>query len=254
MCLILGKGFHPNWTLSYNLGQYYRTWRRTSHCPKLKPMLTTRPGVMHRQNWCLCPYVEQYHLQETWKDMAHGPLGPLQSLCLFSQSFPTLHDPMHCSPPGSSVQGDSPGKNTVVGCHALLQEIFPTQGSNTGLLHGRHILYHLSHQCSLTFRKEKVIKNQWRGSYSKDSRISREGVSTWSVVKRSSRSEQGMGKLREWSGSSVGFVFITHHSKNQNNHSCLSLCEVDAHRTFILLCRERNRDSLKVIWPRSASC
>ena len=41
---------------------------------------------------------------------------------------------MDCSMPGSSVQGDSPGKNTGVGCHALLQEIFPTQGSSPGLL------------------------------------------------------------------------------------------------------------------------
>ena len=39
-------------------------------------------------------------------------------------------DPMNCSPSGSSVHGDSPGKNTGVGCHALLQGIFPTQGSN----------------------------------------------------------------------------------------------------------------------------
>ena len=31
------------------------------------------------------------------------------------------HDPMDCSPPGSSVHGDSPGKNTGVSCHALLQ-------------------------------------------------------------------------------------------------------------------------------------
>ena len=30
---------------------------------------------------------------------------------------------------------DSPGKNTGVGCHSFLQEIFPTQGSNLGLLH-----------------------------------------------------------------------------------------------------------------------
>ena len=30
---------------------------------------------------------------------------------------------------------DSPGKNTGVGCHALLQGISPTQGSNPGLLH-----------------------------------------------------------------------------------------------------------------------
>ena len=50
------------------------------------------------------------------------------------------------SPPGSSVPGDSPGKNTRVGCHALLQGIFPTQGANPGLLHCRQILYRLSHQ------------------------------------------------------------------------------------------------------------
>ena len=41
---------------------------------------------------------------------------------------------MDCSPPGSSVHGDSPGKDTGVGCHALLQGIFPTQGSNPCLL------------------------------------------------------------------------------------------------------------------------
>ena len=43
-------------------------------------------------------------------------------------------DPMGCSLPGSSVHGDSPGKNTGMGCHALLQGIFPTQGSNPHLL------------------------------------------------------------------------------------------------------------------------
>ena len=41
----------------------------------------------------------------------------------------SLH-PLDCSPPGSSVPRDSPGKNTGVGCHALLQGIFPTQGWN----------------------------------------------------------------------------------------------------------------------------
>ena len=39
-------------------------------------------------------------------------------------------------------------ENTGVGCHSLLQGIFPTQGSNLGLLHCRQILYHLSHQGS----------------------------------------------------------------------------------------------------------
>ena len=48
--------------------------------------------------------------------------------------------------PGSSVHGDSPGKNTAVGCHALLQGIFPIQGLNPGVPHCRWILCHLSHQ------------------------------------------------------------------------------------------------------------
>ena len=68
--------------------------------------------------------------------------------CLVTQSCPTRCDPMDCSLPGTSVHGDSPGKNTGVGRHAFLQGIFPTQGSNPGLPHGKGILYHLSHQRS----------------------------------------------------------------------------------------------------------
>ena len=67
-------------------------------------------------------------------------------LCLVAQSCLTLCDPMDYGPPGSSVHGDSPGKNIKMGCYALLQGIFPTQGLNPGLLHCRQILYHLNHQ------------------------------------------------------------------------------------------------------------
>ena len=69
-------------------------------------------------------------------------------LFLVTQSCVTLCDPMDCSPPGSSVHGDSTGKNTGVGCHALLQGILPTQGSNPGLPHGEQIFYSLCHQGS----------------------------------------------------------------------------------------------------------
>ena len=57
---------------------------------------------------------------------------------------------------------DSPGKNTGVGCHFCLQGIFPTWGSNQGLLNCRQILYHLSHQGIL---KEEigVWNSQGRG-------------------------------------------------------------------------------------------
>ena len=65
---------------------------------------------------------------------------------LFAQSCLILCDHIDCSPPGSSVHGDSPGKNTGMGCHALLQGIFLTQGLDPGLLYCRQILYQLNTQ------------------------------------------------------------------------------------------------------------
>ena len=62
-----------------------------------------------------------------------------------SQSCPTLSDPRDCSLPGSSVLGNYPGKNAGVGCHAFLEGIFPTQGSNPGLpIAGEFLLSELS--------------------------------------------------------------------------------------------------------------
>ena len=49
---------------------------------------------------------------QSWTELA---------LCLVAQSCPTLCDPVDRSSPGSSVHGGSPGKDTGVGCHALLQ-------------------------------------------------------------------------------------------------------------------------------------
>ena len=69
-------------------------------------------------------------------------------VCLVTQLCPTLCDRMDCSLPGFSVHGDSPGKNTGVGCQAILEGIFPNQRSNPGLLHCRRILYQLSHKGS----------------------------------------------------------------------------------------------------------
>ena len=65
---------------------------------------------------------------------SHQRLVTKWCVCSVAQSCLTLCDPMDCSPPGSSVHGDSPGKNTGVGWHALLQGIFPTQGWNLSLL------------------------------------------------------------------------------------------------------------------------
>ena len=57
----------------------------------------------------------------------------------------TLCNPMDYSLPGSSVHGDSPGKNTGVGCHALLLGIFPTQELNLHFLCLLHWLVGLYH-------------------------------------------------------------------------------------------------------------
>ena len=51
-------------------------------------------------------------------------------------------------PHGLYSPWNSPGQNTGVDSPSLLQRIFPTQGSNPGLPHGRQILYQLSHQGS----------------------------------------------------------------------------------------------------------
>jgi len=59
---------------------------------------------------------------------------------------------MDCSPPVSSVHGDSPGKNTGVDNQSLLQGIFLTQESNLGLLHCRGIPYLLSYKGNAEYR------------------------------------------------------------------------------------------------------
>ena len=74
-----------------------------------------------------------------------------------------LCDAMDCSSPSSSVHGDSPGKNTGVGCHAFLQGISPIQGSNPDLPHCRWILYCLSHQGSSV--KYKILLSRCRSLY-----------------------------------------------------------------------------------------
>ena len=90
--------------------------------PKKKPLLWGKI-----QGWdeavCVCVCVCVCCLVMSYSLRPHG-LQPSRLLCLWN----------------------SPGKNTRMGCHSLLQGIFLTQGSNQGLLHCRQILYHLSYQ------------------------------------------------------------------------------------------------------------
>ena len=79
------------------------------------------------------------------------------SSCIFVQlttlCYSRLYgETMYCSLPGvlsmAFCPWNFPDKNTGLGSHSLLQGIFPTQGSNSGLLQCRQIPYHLSHQGS----------------------------------------------------------------------------------------------------------
>ena len=124
--------------------------------------------------------------------------------CLVAQSCPTLCDPMDCSLPGSSVHGDSPGKNTGVGCHALNQWIFPTQRLNLGLPYCRWILYILSHQGSPRIlewvaypfsRGSSPPKNQTRVSW-----IAGRFFTSWATRDSQASLSMGFSRQEYWSG------------------------------------------------------
>ena len=79
--------------------------------------------------------------------------------CLVAKSCPTLCDPMDCrGAPFSRVlcPWNSLGENTGVGCHCLLQGLFPTQGSDPGLLHHRRALY-----CWATREAQRIHTLWW---------------------------------------------------------------------------------------------
>ena len=105
-------------------------------------------------------------------------------LCLVTQSCPTLCDPMDCSLPGSSVHGDSPGKNTGVGCHFLLQAIFPTQGLNQCLLHWQadslHVCIYMSLYIGAIYIGSDNKESAWNmgdpGSIPGSGRFPEEGI------------------------------------------------------------------------------
>ena len=66
-------------------------------------------------------------------------------MCSVTKLCLTLCDPVDCSPPGSSVRGILQARRRELGCRALHQGIFPTQGSNWSLLHWQGGSLPLSH-------------------------------------------------------------------------------------------------------------
>ena len=106
------------------------------------------PLEKHRW-WKRCsPLAEASSNKLTWPSYSGAGEFPLPlkwySAIMYAKlllSCLTLWDPMDCSPLGSSVHEILQAKNTRVGCHVLLQGVFPTQKSNLSLPHCRLILY-----------------------------------------------------------------------------------------------------------------
>ena len=111
-------------------------------------------------------HLDYYHVLAFVNIAAMNIAAVLWTCAVFMHSvMPNSLPLMDCSLPGSSVHGDSPGKNTDMGCHALLQGIFPNQGSNPGLPHCRWILSCLIHQGSSRI-PEWIAYAFYRGSFS----------------------------------------------------------------------------------------
>ena len=77
----------------------------------------------------------------------HKPFPGLRAEKIKSESHSAMSDSLQ--PHGLYSTLNFPGQNTGVGSLSLLQEIFPTQGSNPGLPHCRQIIYQLNHKRSL---------------------------------------------------------------------------------------------------------
>ena len=112
-------------------------WRRLFYCGKV-----TLPAIPVNKKHCQLFqfYKDQVSSHCSHPKLHHGvPWGELSS-----ESHSVVSDSLR--PHGLYSPWNSPGQNTGVGILSLLQGIFPTQGSNSGLPHCRQIIYQLSHQ------------------------------------------------------------------------------------------------------------
>ena len=81
------------------------------------------------------PCCTVYEILVPWPGIEPKPLAVKTIACPVALSCLSLCNPMDSSVTRLLCPWDSPGKNTEVGCHFLLQRIFLTQGSNPGLPH-----------------------------------------------------------------------------------------------------------------------
>ena len=115
----------------------YRNRKQTSGCQEFRS-----------RRRCNYKEVTQQNFGKWWKSFVHCCDGYTNTYmcycccCLVTSAMSDSVRPYELQPARFLCPWDSLDKSTRVGCHALLQGIFPTQGSNLGLLHWRQIFYH----------------------------------------------------------------------------------------------------------------
>ena len=115
---------------------------------------------MTELNWTFFPSsFSHYHVILLLPLYANTSHLAQASLLLLVKSCLVLSSSLQ--PQGLFSPWNSPGQNTGMGSHSLLQGTFPTQGLNPGLPHYRQILYQLSHEGSPHFTyKWAVMEDQ----------------------------------------------------------------------------------------------
>ena len=89
---------------------------------------------LHNESTVLSPTLSSYCCNLSENSSSHTGC----CACMFSHSVVSYTLLLHGLYTRFHAPQDSPGKNTGVGCQALLQGIFPTKGSNPSLLHPLH--------------------------------------------------------------------------------------------------------------------
>ena len=106
-------------------------------------------GIIHRYKKAFlseqCHEIEENNRMGKTRDL-FKKIGDTKGIFYISQSHSVVSDSLQ--PHGLYSPWNSPGWNTIMSSLSLLQRIFPTKELNPGLLHGRQILYQLSHKGS----------------------------------------------------------------------------------------------------------
>ena len=120
--------------------------------------MTVQSRKLHRDSWYISGSMGSHRVGYDWSDLAAVAAGLRTGWWWgwwwwwsFSHSLVTLVTPWIVACQAPLIMG-LPRQEYWSGCHFLLQGVFPTHGSNLGLLHCRQILSRMSHQGSLVMR------------------------------------------------------------------------------------------------------